>query len=222
MKHQAMQIATNCKINGGAVCGRGQTIVTSKQWPKREAFLKMIEESIVKDTYAMGTFYPGADKVFGEFRKKYPDGKLLEPEDGKYKDAKVLFITGDSADSYSCKNEAFCQVLTEIPLDVPATAKDFLPAAVKFCNEKLLGTLCATVLIDGTTQKQNEDSLDQAVTDLKYGTVTVNGAAAMTWFRYVREMAHVTLQKSMLTLTFPARCQSLPCLGRQRRRISQD
>jgi hypothetical protein len=182
MKHQAMQIASNGKLNGGAVCGRGQTIITSKQWPKREAFLKMIEESIVEDTFATGAYYPGSDKVFEEFQKKYPNAKVLEPEGGKYKDAKCLFITGDSQDSYSCKNEAFCQIYTEVPLDVPATAEDFLPAAVKFSNDKLWGTLCATVLIDGATQKANEDVLSQAVTDLNYGAIAINGQAAMIWF----------------------------------------
>jgi acyl-CoA reductase-like NAD-dependent aldehyde dehydrogenase len=53
MKHQAMQIATNCKINGGAVCGRGQTIVTSKQWQKREAFLKINRQGHIRDGHVL-------------------------------------------------------------------------------------------------------------------------------------------------------------------------
>ena len=32
IKHQEIQIATVAKINGGAVCGRPQTIITSKNW----------------------------------------------------------------------------------------------------------------------------------------------------------------------------------------------
>lgn len=38
------------------------------------------------------------------------------------------------------------------------------------------------MLIDGTTQKHNEDALSQAVTDLKYGAIAINGQAAMIWF----------------------------------------
>ncbi|WP_213703176.1 aldehyde dehydrogenase family protein, partial [Klebsiella aerogenes] len=39
IEHQAVQIATMAKFNGGANCGRPQTLVTSKHWPQRKEFL---------------------------------------------------------------------------------------------------------------------------------------------------------------------------------------
>ena len=42
IKHHAGLLATFGKINGGAVCGRAQTLVTSKNWPQRREFLDAV------------------------------------------------------------------------------------------------------------------------------------------------------------------------------------
>jgi hypothetical protein len=172
--HQAVQIATMGKLNGGAVCGRPQTIVTSKNWPQREEFLAALKKAIVGDTPAAGTYYPGSADVAAKFKENYPDAEVLKPEDGKYKSADFLFITGVDKDGYAVKNEAFCQIFDEVPLDVPANAADFLPKAVEFCNTNLLGTLGSCILIDEDTRKKHQDVLDQAITDMEYGGIAIN------------------------------------------------
>ena len=68
----------------------------------------------------------------------------------------------------------FTQIIDEVALDVPATAKDFLPAAVEFANSELLGTLGCAVLIDDDTKQAHQSVLDQAVTELSYGGIAVN------------------------------------------------
>jgi len=45
-------------MNGGAVCGRTQTLVTSKNWDQREAFLEALRVAIRDETFANGTYYP--------------------------------------------------------------------------------------------------------------------------------------------------------------------
>lgn len=172
--HQAQQIATINKLNGGAVCGRVQTLVTSKHWPQREAFLNAIRKAIIEDTPADGTYYPDSDKVMEGFLEAYPRAEILKPEGGKYRSADFLLITGAEEESYATANEAFCQIIDEVPLDVPANAADFLPRAVEFCNTRLLGTLSSCILIDEDTNKAHQTELDQAVTDLEYGAVAVN------------------------------------------------
>ena len=174
LHHQALQIATIAKLNGGAVCGRPQTLVTSKHWPQREEFLAAIEKAIVEETPAGGTYYPGSKDVVAKFKENHPNAKLLKPEDGKYVSGEFLFITGVHEDGYAVKNEAFCQVLDEVPLDVPAKAEVFLPKAVEFCNGKLLGTLGSSILIDEDTKKTHKAVLSQAVTDMEYGGIAVN------------------------------------------------
>jgi hypothetical protein len=174
IEHQAIQIVTVAKMNGGAVCGRPQTIVTSKHWPQRDQFLTALKKAIKTDTPAAGTYYPGSDKVWEGFLNAYPDAEIIEPENGKYQNGKFMVILDASEDDYAIKNEAFCQIIDEVPLYVPANAEAFLPRAVEFCNEKLLGTLGACILIDEDTKKDNQSILDEAVDNMHYGGITVN------------------------------------------------
>ena len=172
--HQALQIATMAKLNGGAVCGRPQTLVTSKHWPQRGVFLEALKKAIIEETPAAGTYYPGSKEVLSKFQEAYPKAELLQPEDGKYKNAAFLFIPNIDENSFAVKNEAFCQILDEVPLDVPANADAFLPKAVEFCNTKLHGTLGSCILIDEDTKEKHESALQQAVTDMEYGGIAIN------------------------------------------------
>ena len=179
--HQANQIVTTGKLNGGAVCGRGQTIVTSRHWSQRDQFLDALRKAIVQDTFAMGTYYPGSDKVKQGFLNAYPDAEILQPEGGAFKSAEFVLITGAEADGYAATHEAFCQILCEIPLEVAANAAEFLPTVSDYVNTNLLGTLGCAVLIDETTKEANQTALDQAVSDLNYGGIAVNEMPPAIW-----------------------------------------
>ncbi|MEM9274562.1 MAG: aldehyde dehydrogenase family protein [Cyanobacteria bacterium P01_F01_bin.143] len=182
LHHQALQIATVAKLNGGAVCGRTQTLVTSKHWPQRKAFLIALRQAIVEDTPAAGTYYPGSDKVLADFKEHYPNAEVLKPEGGKYQSSDFMVMTDIGEDGYGVTHEAFCQIMGEVALDVPANAAEFLPKAVEFCNSKLLGTLGSCILIDGDTQKAHSEILAQAVTNMEYGGIAVNTIPPFIFF----------------------------------------
>ena len=55
-----------------------------------------------------------------------------------------------------------------------AAPPDVAGPAVEFCNAKLLGTLGCAVLIDEDTMQAHQATLDQAVTDLRYGGIAIN------------------------------------------------
>lgn len=172
--HQAVQIATMAKLNGGAVCGRPQTIITSRHWPQRDAFLHALRKALADETPAAGTYYPGSDKVAKAFKEHHPGAEVMKPEGGKYSHADLVLITGVPEDGYAVTHEAFCQILDEVPLDVPAQVATFLPAAVEFCNTKLLGTLGSCILIDEDTRENHQAVLDEAITDMEYGGIAIN------------------------------------------------
>jgi hypothetical protein len=133
-----------------------------------------IEKAIAEQTPAAGTYYPGSDKIAKEFQTNHPNAKVLKPENGKYRSADFIVIPDVSEDSYAIKNEAFCQVINEVALDVKADADTFLPKAVDFCNTQLLGTLGSCILIDEETKKAHSTALSKAATDLGYGAVAIN------------------------------------------------
>ena len=174
LEHQALQVITAAKLNGGAVCGRPQTIVTSKHWPQRRAFLDALKNAIKEGTPAAGTYYPGSDDVKRTFLENYPDAETIAPENGRFKNGDFIFIEDVGEDGFAVKNEAFCQIMDEVALDVPADAAAFLPAATDFCNNKLLGSLGCMILVDEKTKKTHREAVDTAVTELNYGGISVN------------------------------------------------
>jgi acyl-CoA reductase-like NAD-dependent aldehyde dehydrogenase len=181
IKHHALLLATYGKVNGGAVCGRAQTLVTCKNWPQRREFLDALELALRDATPGFTTFYPGTDKTFAEFREAYPDAKLIQPEGGKIPNSDFLLIEGAAEDSYAATHEAFCQVIGEIPLDTAPEAEAFLKKAVEFCNTKLMGTLGCCILIDEDSLKNHRKAVEQAVTDLEYGGIAVNEMPPTVW-----------------------------------------
>ena len=181
MQLQAAKIVSLGKLNGGAVCGRIQTLVTCKNWNQRDEFLDAIRKAIVEDTPAAGTYYPGTNDTYKAFQDAYPDAEELQPEDGKHNHSNVLFITGAEENGFAAKNEAFCQVISEIALDTEAKADVFLPIAVDYCNNCLLGTLAAGIIIDNHAMKSYEEVLHNAINNLEYGAVAVNNTPPTIW-----------------------------------------
>ena len=181
LHHQALHIATFAKLNGGAACGRVQTLVICKQWPQRREFLDALQSALRDETPAVTSYYPGSDRVFAEFQSHYPEAKLIQPESSALPNSGVLFIEDVEQDSFATQHEAFCQVVDEVVLDTAPTADAFLPKAVEFANNKLHGTLGACILIDEDTKKAHRGLLDQAVTDLKYGGIAINTMPPYVW-----------------------------------------
>ena len=180
--HQALQIASTAKYNGGAACGRVQTLVTCRRWPQRGVFLDALRSALRDGTPAMKTYYPGAERTHAAFAEACPGAERLHPEHGRVPSSEVLLITDVAPDGFPVSHEAFCQVLAEVPLDTPADCAAFLPAAVAFANDALLGSLGACILVDDDTLAAHAAAVDRAVTDLAYGGVAVNNMPATVWF----------------------------------------
>lgn len=181
LRHHAIMIATGGKVNGGAVCGRIQTVITCKNWPQRQEFLRLLEEALRQDTPGSSSYYPGSIEQLARFKEHYPQAKVITPEQGKTAHSEFLLIEDVSEGDFAVTHEAFCQVIDEVALDTPVNASQFLEAAVSFSNNKLLGTLCACILIDPETQKRHQDALNDAITDLDYGGIAINTIPLYIW-----------------------------------------
>lgn len=181
LKRQAIQLASVGKLNGGAVCGRPQTIITSKNWEQREEFLNELRKAIAEDTFACSSHYPDSDKTKLAFIDNQPTAEFLKPENGKHNKSDFILIPNISEDDYAVTNEAFCQVYSEIPLDISTDTNEFLTKATSFCNNKLIGSLGCMILIDNDTMKANQARLDKAIYDLNYGGIAVNDVPPNIW-----------------------------------------
>ncbi len=180
IRHHAIGLATIAKLNGGAICGRLQTIITCRNWPQRNEFIFALKEALEFDTPAVSSYYPHTDKIFEDFKRHYPLVSAIKPKDNTAVKSEFLFIE-DVKDDYALQHEAFSQVMGEVALDTSCDTEEFLKQAVEFCNDKLLGTLAATIIIDDKTSEKYKTALDQAVNALKYGAIGVNVMAPMIW-----------------------------------------
>jgi hypothetical protein len=174
-------LASAGKLNGGAICGRPQTLVTSKNWPQREEFLKTLKKVLQEETFACATYYPGVDQTIEEFLKHQPTAEVLKPENGKVKSSDYVFIPNIAEDDFAVTHEAFGQVFSEIALETTPETDDFLTKATNFCNKKLLGSLGCMILVDNDTFKSHESRIQQAIKELNYGGISVNDIPANIW-----------------------------------------
>jgi aldehyde dehydrogenase (NAD(P)+) len=102
----------------------------------------------------------------------------------------LLGVDSNAEQEYCFNTEFFGAIYAQISLPGKDTS-DYLRNAVQFCNEKLQGTLGATIILHPTMMKKLRPILDEEIANLRYGSVGINvwnaGAyllAQSTWGAY--------------------------------------
>lgn len=187
---QAANVATMVTNNASFNCNAAKVLVTWKGWPQREAFLKRVEE-VLKEAPLRKAYYPGSDRKFGCFTEAHPEAnRLVEGSDGVIPWTTIFGVDCEKKDDIVFNQEAWCGVLAETP--VPAQSeKEWLRKAVDFCNDDLWGTLSCTVLVHPSMRTQLGPVFEEALENLRYGSIGVNHWAALSYaFVYTTWGAH--------------------------------
>lgn len=185
LNHHAKHLAFCTLANGSANCLAPKVVVLPREWSQKQAFVNALEESFGSLPHAPA-YYPGATQRWNNFRKQYPDAKeirgpkaspvqsqtslpllLVGPVDGQATDKEEMVF----------RDEAFAPVfaIVELPGGAPGTdAKEFLDAAVSFCNDKLWGSLSCTLLVHPSTEEIEPQAVRKAEQELLYGCVCEN------------------------------------------------
>ena len=189
---QAANVATMVANNGSFNCNAAKLLVLHDGWSQRKQFLAAVEDAL-KSAPARRAYYPGAFDRYKQFTDAHPDAKKVgaSTDDSVVPWTIISEIPYDS-DDMAFSTEAFCGVLCDTA--VPGTdGADFLKNAVEFVNDKVWGTLSASVIIHPKTQKLAvmAQALEQALADMRYGTIVVNhwaglgyGLGVTTWGAY--------------------------------------
>jgi hypothetical protein len=175
LDHHAEHIATMLTNNAGFNCTTSRVIVTAAGWPQRDALLGRLRRRLGELPTRLA-YYPGAASRFALFREAHPEGELYGTAADEHLPWMLIAnLSPDATDDPCYRIEAFCSITSETPIDAPDAAT-FLERAVDFVNERVWGTLNATVLIDPRTARDPSvaPALDRAVDRLGYGTVGVN------------------------------------------------
>lgn len=174
LAYQADALAGALVNNAGSNCNAAAMLITSSRWTQRDAFLQALAAVLARVPARRG-HYPGAAE---RWRAHTADRNVLKFGTASDSVLPWALVTGlNAADEaeLSFREEAFCSVLSETPLDVDDPSA-FLDAAVEFANERLWGTLVATIIVHPRTlaEPRARDALERAIVRLRYGTVGLN------------------------------------------------
>lgn len=174
LRFQAEHVATMRLQNAGHNCIAGQVVLVSRDWPQREAFVAELERAM-RTAPSRRTWYPGSVDRLAAARDSYPDAVTCGP------DRLLVTVASEHGDALSAVDlettEYFAPVLGVV--DLPGDGAGFLAAAVDHANDRLVGTLGANVIVDPATEHTLGRGFDEAIADLRYGTVAVNAWTAL-------------------------------------------
>lgn len=176
---QGENIAAMLANNAGFNCNAARLLITHAEWPLARTLLNEVRNSFAV-LPTRRAYYPGAGDRFAAFRAAHPEADVIgHAEEGELP---WLFIPGvdpAAAGEIAFQSEAFCSAMAQTALSAGSPA-EFLAKAVDFANKKVWGTLNATILIHPASleDKATARAYNQALEDLRYGTIAVNVWAA--------------------------------------------
>ncbi len=169
LQFQAEHVVTQKLHNNGFNCIAAQVLVLHQQWELRDKFLSRVEATM-RTIAPRPAYYPGAKDRQRDAAAAHTTVELIG--EGDVPKTRIQNVDASSGDS-AFQTEYFSSVWAETALSA-TDAASFLKAAVAFANDKLMGTLGAQILIHPTTARELGPKLEEAIAELKYGTIGIN------------------------------------------------
>jgi aldehyde dehydrogenase (NAD(P)+) len=157
-------------------------LVTPKSWDKAPKLHAELVASLGR-TPPRRAYYPGAEERWKLLVESHANVERIgEAPAGALPWAIIKDLNPDSADERCFKMEPWCSVISETAIGSTDPVA-FLDEAVKFCNERLWGTLAATIIIHPTSLKEPRvaEALERAIANLRYGGIGINHWPAMVY-----------------------------------------
>ncbi|MFT4745131.1 MAG: acyl-CoA reductase-like NAD-dependent aldehyde dehydrogenase [Nonlabens sp.] len=176
LRFQAEHVVTQKLHNNGYNCVASQVLVLSADWPQKEAFLSVLRQAY-EAAPSRPAYYPGSADRVESAHERYDDAALV----GAGGTRTLLPHLDAGIDEAAFTTEYFSPVMGVTEL--PGTGQAFLDAAVRFANDRCQGTLGVNLIAHHKTIAALGQGLDQAIADLRYGTVALNawtGVAFLT------------------------------------------
>ena len=169
-------IASMLVQNGGFNCIAARVIVQHAAWSRRAALNDAIRDSL-RRAEPRTAYYPGARDRWEHFMAAHPQAEWFGPDgEGDVPFTFIPDLDATKRDDIAFTTEAFCAVFGEVPLDAPRSVPAFLEQAVDFCNDRLWGTLSASLIVHPRTlaDPESREAVERAIDRLAYGSVVVN------------------------------------------------
>ncbi|MEZ6121759.1 MAG: aldehyde dehydrogenase family protein [Planctomycetaceae bacterium] len=164
---QALHIAASITNNASFNCLATKVIVTWSRWEQRQTFLQLLQQ-ILRECPARPAYYPGATERY----RRYTG---IDAGSGTDVVLPWTVLENQSPDERPdlFAEESFVCVCAETQLNAESP-ESFLLAAADFVNDRLSGTLCASVTVPDPFRTQKSAALEDCIRRLRYGSVCVN------------------------------------------------
>jgi hypothetical protein len=178
--YQADNVATMLTNNAGFNCTTSRVIVTHAGWSGRERFLDAVGARLAA-TPTRHPYYPGAFARHEAFTAAHPEARLFGSSVGdRLPWALIGGLDPAAGDEICYTTEAFCGISGETTIEANSVA-EYLDRAVEFTNERLWGTLNATLIVHPASLRDADTAaaIERAIANLRYGTVALNHWSAL-------------------------------------------
>jgi hypothetical protein len=150
-------------------------LITAKGWPQRDTFMALVARAL-SQAPTRKAYYPGAQERYRDLTAGRTNiERFGEAATDKLAWALIRDVDASDKNEKLFRVEPFCGILsqTEIASHDPA---HFLRELTSFANDRMWGTLNACIVIHPRHERDPEiaRSLDKALVDLRYGTVSIN------------------------------------------------
>ena len=175
IRFQAEQIATAFTMNAAFMCCTAKVLVMPKNWDCATKFIKALQE-VCAEIPLRAAYYPGAeDRWQATVKNRNNVTNIGKPQSNELPWTFIIDLNPDDVHESLFTEESFCSIITSVQLG-SADPIDFLQAATDFANNRLWGTLNATLIVHPKTLKaaNSNAAFEQAICQLKYGAITVN------------------------------------------------
>lgn len=182
LAYQAEELASYATMNAGFLCNAARMLVMPQQWAPRRQFLAHLQR-ILANIRPRRSYYPGAmDLWLEQTANRRHMIQLGEAGQDTLPWTLLTDMDAESRNEPLFEREAFCPVLMETQLG-SSDPVDFLEHAVQFVNERLWGTLSATLIVHPQVMKDRRcaAAVERAIARLRYGTVAVNAFPGLSF-----------------------------------------
>ncbi|XXF77465.1 aldehyde dehydrogenase family protein [Myxococcaceae bacterium GXIMD 01537] len=176
LRAQADGIAGMVANNASFNCNSAKLLVQPRDWSRRNTLVDFVQAGLGRAPVRRA-YYPGAEQRWRQFTEGRSHLRLVGTAgEGALPYALLPDVDSAQASDRVFHQEPWCTVLSETSLPGTDDPVAFLEKVVPFLNEKLWGTLCATLVVHPRVLKDPAVSaaVERAIRELRYGTVALN------------------------------------------------
>ncbi len=182
LSSMAENVAGMVTNNASFNCNAAKLLVLPKGWELRDRFIGKLE-SVLAKVPPRKAYYPGAMQRYESLTTGHPDvRKIGRGSDAVLPWTLVLGLDGSDPNEKNFSTEPFCAILNEVSIG-STDPVEFLKAAVPFANDRVWGTLNAMLFVHPAVEGSpaSKAAVDDALRDLRFGTVAVNVWPALAY-----------------------------------------